>query len=98
MWPSMRRALTAALLLLAWPGLAAAQLRAVPYVSGLSLPVAFVQDPADPANQYIVEQGGRIRLVRNGTLQAAPFLDLTASVGSGGERGLLGVAFPTDYA
>jgi len=77
---------------------AAAQLRATVVVSGLTLPVGFVQDPSDPTVQYVIEQGGRIRVVRNGTLQSAPFLDLTASIAAGGERGLLGMALPPDYA
>jgi hypothetical protein len=34
-----------------------AQLRPIPYVSGLSSPVAFVQDPADPTIQYVVQPG-----------------------------------------
>jgi glucose/arabinose dehydrogenase len=76
---------------------AAAQLRATLFVSGLTLPVGFVQDPSDPAVQYVIEQGGKIRVVRNGTLQSAPFLDLTASIAAGGERGLLGMALPPDY-
>lgn len=73
---------------------ASAQLRARVYASGFSQPVAFVQDPTDPAVQFVVQQGGRIRVVRNGTVLAADFLDLTSSVLSGGERGLLGLAFP----
>jgi glucose/arabinose dehydrogenase len=80
------------------PSGAAAQLRAVPYVSGLSLPLAFVQDPGDATIQYVLQQGGRIRLIRNGVLQTTPFLDLTSSIASGGERGLLGMALPADYA
>lgn len=83
---------------LVYSSAAFAQLRAVTYVSGLSSPLAFVQDPADPTIQYVLQQGGRIRLIRNGTLQTAPFLDLTASIASGGERGLLGMALPPDYA
>ena len=79
-------------------GPAVAQLRAPVYASGLDLPVAFVQDPSDPTVQFVVEQGGRIRAVRSGAVQGAPFLDLTAVVLSGGERGLLGLAFPPDYA
>jgi glucose/arabinose dehydrogenase len=75
-----------------------AQLRPISYVSGLSSPVAFVQDPADPAIQYVVQQGGRIRLIQNGALQATPFLDLTTAIVSGGERGLLGMALPANYA
>src|SRR5262245_19557192 len=77
---------------------ATAQLRAVQYVTGLSLPVAFVQDPADAGNQYVVQQGGQIRLIRNGTLQSTPFLDLTSAIRSGGEQGLLGLSFAPDYA
>jgi len=85
----------AALLL---PSSAAAQLKAVPFVSGLNLPLAFVQDPGDATIQYVLQQGGRIRLIRNGALQSTPFLDLTSSIASGGERGLLGMALPPDYA
>jgi glucose/arabinose dehydrogenase len=47
---------------------------------------------------YIVEQAGRIRTARDGKLRDAPFLDITDRVQAGGERGLLGVAFPPNYA
>jgi glucose/arabinose dehydrogenase len=66
--------------------------------SGLSAPLDFVQDPSDPDVQYVVQQGGRIRVLRLGVLQPADFLNLAASIASGGERGLLGLAFPSDYA
>lgn len=69
-----------------------------PVVSGLSAPVGFVQDPSDPTVQYIVQQGGRIRVLKGGALQSADFLDLSGSISAGGERGLLGLAFPPDYA
>ena len=49
-------------------------------------------------NLYVVEQGGRIRLVKKGTLQAASFLDVSGRVLSGGEQGLLGLVFPPGYA
>jgi glucose/arabinose dehydrogenase len=74
-----------------------AQLRAPVFLSGFSAPVAFVQHPSDPTVQFVVEQAGRIRAIRNGTI-AGTFLDLTSAVLSGGERGLLGLAFPPDYA
>jgi glucose/arabinose dehydrogenase len=77
---------------------AEAQLRARVYVSGLTNPLAFVQDPSDAAIQYIAQQGGLIRVVQNGSLLSTPFLNLTGSITSGGERGLLGLAFPADYA
>ena len=67
-------------------------------VSGLASPVAFVQDPSNPALQFVVEQGGRIRVLNNEVLAATDFLDLRAAIGSGGERGLLGLAFAPDYA
>jgi glucose/arabinose dehydrogenase len=75
---------------------AAAQLRAQVVASGLSNPVAFVVDPGDPSTFYVVEQRGTIRTVRANTVAPAFFLDLRSSVASGGERGLLGMAFPPD--
>ena len=76
---------------------AMAQLRATPYVTGLNLPIAFIQDTADSANQFVVQQGGRIRLIRNGALQATDFLTLTG-IRTGGEEGLLGMALAPDWA
>jgi glucose/arabinose dehydrogenase len=75
-----------------------ASLRATVFVTGLSSPVAFVQDPTQPAVQFVVQQDGRIRIVRDGQLLPTNFLDLSASITSGGERGLLGLAFAPDYA
>jgi glucose/arabinose dehydrogenase len=77
---------------------ASAQIRARVHASGFTLPVAIVQDPTDRNVQFVVEQGGRIRTVRDGAVAAADFLDLTPAVQSGGEQGLLGLAFAPDYA
>jgi len=66
-------------------------------VSGLSAPV-FLTQPLDDGRIFVVEQSGRIRIVKNGQLQATPFLDLTSRVLFGGERGLLSVAFHPNYA
>jgi len=65
--------------------------------SGLSSPV-FLAQPLDDGRVFVVEQGGRIRVVRNGALQTTPFLDISTRVLSGGERGLLSVAFHPQYA
>jgi glucose/arabinose dehydrogenase len=69
----------------------------VTFVTGLQGPVAFVQDPGDRAVFFAVEQAGRIRVVRQRTVEQ-DFLDLRGVVGSGGERGLLGMALAPDYA
>jgi glucose/arabinose dehydrogenase len=47
---------------------------------------------------FVVEQAGQIRLIENGTLLQTPFLNISNRVSSNGERGLLGMAFPPDYA
>ncbi len=73
-------------------------LRSSLYASGFNLPVAFVQDPTERTVQYVVEKGGRIRVVRSGALQANDFLNLSSVVTTDSERGLLGLAFAPDYA
>lgn len=65
--------------------------------AGLQSPVHLAA-PAGDARLFIVEQPGRIRIVENGVLLATPFLDIRSKVGSGGERGLLSVAFHPQYA
>jgi uncharacterized repeat protein (TIGR01451 family) len=48
---------------------------------------------------FVVEQPGRIRIIKNGALLATPFLDITAGLGNvTGSKGLLSVAFPPDFA
>jgi glucose/arabinose dehydrogenase len=65
--------------------------------TGLSGPV-YVTSPPGDARLFIVEQPGRIRIVQNGQLVATPFLDIISRVGSGGERGMLSVAFHPQYS
>ena len=47
---------------------------------------------------FIVEQGGLIKILQNGTALPTPFLDLSNAVNTSGERGLLGMAFDPDFA
>ena len=62
-------------------------------MGGLSSPIAVATRPGDDA-LFVAERGGRVRLVRGGALRAAPVLTLPAGLlSSGGERGLLGLAF-----
>jgi glucose/arabinose dehydrogenase len=54
--------------------------------------------PGDTLRLFVVEQGGRVRVLRRDTLLATPFLDLSGKISSGGERGLLSLAFHPRYA
>jgi len=78
------------------PPAAPVVLRAEEVVRGLVNPVYLTATSGD-SRLFIVEQPGRIRIVRNGQLMATPFLDITTRVSSGGERGLLSVAFHPQY-
>ena len=64
---------------------------------GLQSPVHLTAPPNDPGRIFVVEQPGRIRVVRDGALLPAPFLDIVSLTGSGGERGLLSLAFHPNY-
>jgi glucose/arabinose dehydrogenase len=66
-------------------------------VSGLDAPVHAAAAPGEPGRLYVVEQPGRIRVLEDGALQEEAFLDITGQVKSGGEQGLLSVAFHPDY-
>ena len=59
-------------------------------------PVYLASPPGD-SRLFIVEQAGRIRIVKNGQALSEPFLDIADRVRSGGEQGLLSVAFHPDY-
>ena len=66
-------------------------------VGGLHSPL-FVTHAADASGRlFVLEQAGRIRIFKNGRLLAAPFLDITARVDFGGEKGLLGLAFHPSF-
>jgi len=56
----------------------------------LEAPLYLTAPPGDP-RLFIVEQPGRVRVVRDGRLLPKPFLDLSAKVSYGGERGPLTV-------
>jgi glucose/arabinose dehydrogenase len=66
--------------------------------TGLDAPDDLASTPGEPNRLYVVEQPGRIRVIENGRLSPQPFLDITSAVQSGGEQGLLSVAFHPDYA
>jgi glucose/arabinose dehydrogenase len=66
-------------------------------VGGFDTPVYVTQPPGDNRRLMVVEQTGRIMVVRGGRKLATPFIDLRSQVTYGGEQGLLSVAFPPDY-
>jgi len=68
-----------------------------PYLGGFDSPVYVTTAPGDPDTLYVVEQPGTIRIVRNGKI-AGTFLDIRSLVVSGGEQGLLSMAFSPQYA
>ena len=69
----------------------------VQVVGGLSSPVDVKAAPGDPSTLYVVEQGGTIKVVRHGSITGT-FLDIRSKVRSGGEQGLLSLAFDPAYA
>lgn len=60
-------------------------------------PVYVAGAPGFPQLLFVVEQPGRIAVLRGGHRLRKPFLDIRGDVSYGGERGLLSVAFPPDY-
>lgn len=68
------------------------------FATGFSSPVE-IAHPANDARLFVVQQGGLIRIVNaNGTVNTTPFINLSTVIVSGGERGLLGLAFHPNYA
>lgn len=71
-----------------------------PFVTGVNTPLAMVQ-PKDDDRMFVVEQWGRIRIIRDGELQGDPFLDIRNLIpplhADFDERGLLGLAFHPDF-
>jgi glucose/arabinose dehydrogenase len=68
-----------------------------PILSGLTSPVGVTSAPDDPSTLYVVEQTGKVVMVRGGKI-AGTFLDIGDRVGAGEELGLLGIAFHPGYA
>ncbi|MEJ2357868.1 MAG: PQQ-dependent sugar dehydrogenase [Deinococcales bacterium] len=95
--PSASRRTAAAALALAMllSGAAIAQ-QLEPLVRGLSQPLAVAS--AGDGRLFVVEQAGTVRIVQDGALVEQPYLDLRGRISSGGERGLLGLAFAPDFA
>jgi glucose/arabinose dehydrogenase len=57
----------------------------------------FLSSPKDDDRQFVTERAGQIRVVRDGRVLEQPFLDISESVSTNGESGLLSMAFAPDY-
>lgn len=80
------------------PGLNPAKVELVLFAQGLPNPTAIVSRDGDK-RLYVLDQTGLIRLVNpDGSVAASPFLDISSRVLSGGEMGLLGLAFSPNYS
>src|SRR5581483_9231285 len=88
-WIAMAVSLLVGSGLLLFPPAAVPPLRLVPIVtSGLQEPLYLTHAGDGSGLLFVVEQPGRIRIVERGVLLETPFLDISARVLSGGERGL----------
>ena len=61
-------------------------------------PVYVTGAPGFPRLLFVVEQAGTVEVLRGGRRLGKPFLDISGRVNFEGERGLLSIAFPPDYA
>jgi glucose/arabinose dehydrogenase len=67
-------------------------------IGSFDQPLYVTAPPGDRSRVFVVEQPGRIRVVKGGKTLSAPFLDVSGAVSCCGERGLLSLAFAPDYA
>ncbi len=66
-------------------------------IGNFESPVYVTGAPGFPKLLFVVEQGGAVQVLRSGRKLRRPFLDIHDLISSGGERGLLSIAFPPDY-
>jgi glucose/arabinose dehydrogenase len=75
------------------------ELTTVKVAGGFSQPLYLTAPVGDSSRLFIVEQStATIKIIKNGVVLGTPFLNIDPKVGSGGERGLLGLAFHPNYA
>ncbi|RIH83547.1 Quinoprotein glucose dehydrogenase B [Meiothermus luteus] len=72
-------------------------LRLLEVASGLSQPLYLTHAGDGSGDLYVVEKGGRIRLIQGGSLRSQAVLDLSGKISTGSEQGLLGLAFHPNF-
>ena len=70
----------------------------VPRWRGFSHPLYLTNAGDGSGRLFVLEQGGRVRVIRNGQVASRAYLDVSSLVSTGGERGLLGMAFAPHFA
>ena len=65
--------------------------------TSLTFPTFLTSPPGDHGRLFVTEKGGTIRIIKNGVLLPAPFLDIHTLVSAGEEQGLLCLAFEPNY-
>jgi glucose/arabinose dehydrogenase len=66
------------------------------WITGLNAATAFAQAP--DGRLFVAQQSGQLRIVKNGVLLAASFINLSSLIDDDGERGLIGVALHPNFA
>ena len=68
-----------------------------PIAEGFDSPLLATNADDGSGRLFVVEQTGRVWVLRGANRSAPPFLDVSSKISAGGERGLLGLAFSPDY-
>ncbi len=74
------------------------QVELVSVASGFTTPLDIQQAGDGSGRLFVVEQAGRIKIIQNGNVLGTPYLDISSEVVSGGEEGLLGLAFHPSFS
>jgi glucose/arabinose dehydrogenase len=74
------------------------QVELISVASGFTNPLDIQQAGDGSGRLFVVEQGGRIQIIQNGSVSGTPYLDISSLIVSGGETGLLGLAFHPSFS
>ncbi len=72
-------------------------IRFIPVAGGFTAPVHLANAGDGSGRLFVVERGGTVRIINGSSALSVPFLDISAKVLSGGERGLLNITFPPEF-